>query len=227
MFNLSNANNMSEISDENLEKDNSEVESKNEKNIDNQPQQKEFITKKSTHLSGLHSHLSLESFGYFFMFITLYLVAAAIGMILHYHAENFFPAIGTISRESSGFPDVFSYLILEMVGSGYGVISPIIPHIATLIVVYPFFAFLFLWVTNRKYKDSSVRNLKSRKYFLYVTLVLTFLFMLFKIITLVMNLLTGNGTMNFISHFLITVGINATIFAYCVYELWEDKKYDA
>lgn len=182
--------------------------------------------KKPDHLSNLHSHISLESFGYFFLFLTLYMVASAIGMILHYHAENLFPAIGTLGGEYSGFPDIFSYLFLESISAGYGVISPIIPNIATLIVVYPFFVGLFLWVNNRKYKDPRVRQLKTRKYFLYITLVFTFLFMLFKTITLVMNLLTGNGTLNFLSHFLITIGINATIFAYCFYELWEDKKYD-
>lgn len=207
--------------------ENPDDKNRNDNDTKDEQESKNDPIKKPSHLSGLQSHIALESFGYFFMFITLYFVAAAIGMLLHFHADNFFPPLGIVGSESGGFPDIFSYIILEIIGSGYGLISPIIPHIATLIVVYPFFVGLFLWVNNRKYKDPRVRNLKSRKYFLYVTLVFTFLFMLFKTITLVMNLLTGNGTLNFLSHFLITVGINASIFAYCFYELWEDKKYDA
>ncbi len=174
-----------------------------------------------------HPSTILDSFGFVFMFITLYFTSASIGMILHTHAEKLFPLIGNEGSESRGLPDVFSWLILDGIGSSYGVISPIIPYLATLIVVYPIFAVLFLLVNKRTLNDPTLRHLKARRYFMYFTLVVTFIFMLYKTIALVMNLLTGNGTMNFISHFLITVFINASIFAYCLYELREDRKINA
>jgi hypothetical protein len=170
---------------------------------------------------------TLEAFGYLFMFITLYFVSAAAGMILHYSAERIFPIIGDPGSTSGGLPDIFSWFVLELIGPGFGVISPLVPYLATLIVIYPLFVFLFLWVNNRTLKDPSIRKLDIRRILLIVTVVATFAFMLYKFIYLVMNLLTGNGNMNFLSHFFITVSINLTIFLYCFYELREDKKINA
>jgi len=179
----------------------------------------------SNHSSG-NTH-TLEAFAYLFMFITLYFVSAAIGMILHYSAEKFFPPLGNPGGDAGGLPDIFSWFVLDVIGSGYGLISPMIPYLATLIVVYPFFAVLFLWVNKRKLEDPAIRKLDIRKLFLYLTLAATFIFMLYKIIYLVMNLLTGNGSLNFLSHFSITASINLSIFLYCFFELREDKKFNA
>lgn len=170
---------------------------------------------------------TLEAFGYLFMFISLYFVSAAVGMILHYSAEKSFPIIGNPGSNSGGLPDIFSWFVLELIGPGYGVISPLVPYLATLIVIYPFFAGLFLWVNKKTLEDPSIRKLDIRRILLAGTMVATFAFMLYKFIYLVMNLLTGNGSLNFLSHFFITISINLTVFLYCFYELREDKKINA
>lgn len=178
------------------------------------------------HSLSTHSK-SLDAFGFISMFISLYFVSAAIGMMLHFYAEKYFPIIGNEASDGSSIGDVFSYFLIDEFSSSYGTISPLVPYIATLIVVYPMFAILFLVMNKRTLDDSSIRELKSRKFFLYFTLVVTFIFMLYKVISLVINLLTGNGNLNFMSHFLITIGINSSIFAYCLNQLWEDKKINA
>jgi hypothetical protein len=167
---------------------------------------------------------TLEAFGYLFMFITLYFVFTAVGMILHYNAEQLFPIIGDPGSASEGLPDIFSIFIVEIIGSGYGLISPLVPYLATLIVIYPFFVALFLWVNKRTLDEPEIRKLDMRRMLFYITLIVTFIFMMYKFIHLVMNLLTGNGSLNFLSHFLITVSINLTIFLYCFYELREDRR---
>lgn len=170
---------------------------------------------------------TLEAFGYLFMFINLYIIATAVGMILHFSAEKLFPIIGNPGSGAGELPDIFSVLVVELIGPSYGVISPLVPYLATLIVIYPFFAILFLWVNKRTLLEPEIRKLDMRKLLLYLTLAATFIFMIYKFIYLVMNLLTGNGSLNFLSHFFITVSINLTIFLYCFYELREDRKLNA
>lgn len=163
----------------------------------------------------------LDSIGFIFMFISMYFVASAIGMTLHYYANKMFESSGILEDGESIW-----YLVGYFIGAGDGssYISPVIYYSAALIVAFPIFAALFLIMTKRTFENPDLRSLKSRKYLIYFTLVVTFIFMLYKVISLVFSLLTGNIDMDFFSHFLITMGINAVIFSYCIAQARGDHK---
>lgn len=166
------------------------------------------------------SHV-LDSVGFIFMFISMYFTASAIGMILHYYATRFF-------RPSGSDGDSFwEYAALLVGSSSVDYVSPVVYYSAVLIVAFPIFATLFLIMTKRTIENPEVRSLKSRRYLLYFTLVVTFLFMLYKVISLVFSLLTGSVNMNSFSHFIITVGICGIIFAYCITQTIGDHKQNA
>jgi predicted neutral ceramidase superfamily lipid hydrolase len=93
---------------------------------------------------------------------------------------------------------------------------------ASLIVSFPLFAFFFLRITKRTIEDVSIRMLKSRKFLIYLTLVVTFIILIINVITLVYTFIGGNITVNFFLKFLITLIVSGMIFAYYLYEVRED-----
>lgn len=167
------------------------------------------------------SHV-LDSIGFIFMFISMYFTASAIGMILHYYATRFFKPSGSDVGDSIW--SIFGYL---MGSSGVDYVSPVVYYSAALIVAFPVFATLFLIMTKRTMENPEIRELKARKYLIYFTLIITFILILYKVISLVFSLLTGNINMDFFSHFLITVGVSGVIFAYCITQAIGDHKQNA
>lgn len=149
-----------------------------------------------------------DAFEHILLFISLYVMAAAIAMILHFFVDKYV-ASGIITGYGN-LGDLNSTLL-----KGY---------LSALIVSFPLFAFLFLDVTKRTKANPQLRHLDSRKLLIYITLIATFLFMIFSIITIVYSLLNGNITSNFLFHFAVTVLVNAIIFIYYVNQVKEDRK---
>lgn len=165
------------------------------------------------------SAMMWDNLEYALMFISMYILGTTIGLFLHYYVDKFFPPI----TSGDGSYSLFTWIFALSSGDSYGG-GGILPALsAALIVTFPLFAFFFLHTTRRAQQYPEIRHLKLRKGLIYNTLVITFLFMLYKLITLVYGSLTGNFSLNFILHFLVTVGINALIFSYFFFGIRTEK----
>ena len=154
---------------------------------------------------------------YIFTIISMFILATAIGQSLHYFVDKFYPPV--IIGEGSY--SIFGWIFELAYYYGEGGALPM--YISTMIVAYPIFAFLFIHTKKREKQNPELQDQKLRKGLIYIVLVVTFLLMLYKMISLVYGSLTGNFSINFLLHFLITVVISGVIFAYFFYVLKSEK----
>jgi vacuolar-type H+-ATPase subunit I/STV1 len=96
--------------------------------------------------------------------------------------------------------------------------------VAAIIVSYPIFAWLAVYLKKQRDTKIFVRNLRSRKILIYITLVGTFLIMIGHVIATIYNFLSGSGTGNTIGHLLITLIVAGVIFWYFISEVKNDSK---
>lgn len=150
-----------------------------------------------------------DAFEHILMFITMYALGTSVALILYFIVDKLVPGItedayNTYSRQSQ--------------------LTTLRSSIAAAIVSYPLFAFLFWRVTKRTLENPHIRNLKSRKFLIYLTLVITFIIVIVNVIRIVYNFLSGNITANFVLNFLVTVSISGIIFVYYLNQIKEDRK---
>jgi len=146
-----------------------------------------------------------DSFQHILMFISMAVLAISLALTLHLYIDKWMPGV-TPSYSSS-----------------YYSTSEVIAYMAAMIVSFPLFAFFFLKVTKRTQANPSIRNLRSRKFLIYATLVITFLVVMAVIVHAVYGLLIGNFSLNFFLHFLTTVGVSSLIFVYYLTQVKEDR----
>jgi hypothetical protein len=149
-----------------------------------------------------------DAFEHIIMFISLYVLATSIVLVLQIFVDKWIPDISSYSSYS--YYDSLQSMLIR----GY---------LASLIVSFPLFSFLFIQITKRTIKNPNIRNLKSRKVFIYTTLVGTFIIMLSNIIFIVYELLNGNVSFNFVLKFAITIAVSAGIFTYYILQIKEDR----
>jgi hypothetical protein len=163
---------------------------------------------------GVQGSSMWDAFEHILMFLSLYILVTSIALTLYFYVDKWIP--GT-SQTSYGY---------DLATSSYGL--PLLRgYLASLIVSYPFFAFLFLRVTKRTQKHPEMRHLKVRRQLIYFTLIVTFLIVMINVISIIYGFLNGNVTVNFILHFIITIGISGIIFGYYLNQVKEDRKYYA
>lgn len=146
---------------------------------------------------------------YVIMFISLWVMASSIGILLHELVNSAF-------KTSNGGFDSFS-----LIGPATS---------ASLIVALPIFAVLFLRLKKAEQEDVSVRQDHSRKRAINITLVVTFLVGISKVIGTIYQLISGGGVGGLygaatdfnplaeVLHLIITLGIAGSIFIY----YWRD-----
>ncbi|HSX57872.1 MAG TPA: DUF5671 domain-containing protein [Candidatus Saccharimonadales bacterium] len=147
------------------------------------------------------------TFHYVILFISLYVVSVSEGEILHYLVNNWIP---DAAEDVSNYGGYLSTLLRGL--------------LAALIVVYPVFAFLFILAKRQIFKNPTIRNFKVRKVLIYITLVVTFLIMIWKLVEVVYSFLGGEIGTRFFAHFAITFIISGSIFFYLLNEVKEDRK---
>lgn len=147
-----------------------------------------------------------DSFQHILLFISLYVMATSIALIIHDFIDRFMPGIRT------GY------------NFGYSSSGLLQGETAALIVSFPLFAFFFSIITKRTQANPATRNLRWRKFLIYLTLIITFIIVLANVISLVYSLLGGNVTLNFFLHFLDTITVSGVVFAYYLGQVKEDRK---
>ena len=158
-------------------------------------------------------------FLYILFFISLYVLATAISGLLNLWVEKAIPTVIDSANSSSG--DFFSLLV-----NAYDTPSVIRGYIAAIIVSFPIFMALALTLKKQLATQPVVKNLRSRKILIYITLVGTFLILLGNIIATCYDFLSGTVTGNGLGHLGVTFLVVGAIFAYFIGEVKNDRKTD-
>jgi len=151
------------------------------------------------------------AFEYVILFIALYISATSIGGILHYAVDKYLPDTLKNSDVGAYIGATFSDVILK----GY---------LAGLIVAFPIFALLFVLLKKEILSKPAVKSLRARKLLFYITMVGTFLIMIWHLITTVFGFLNGVTSVNSIAHLAVTFLVAGSIFGYLLIEVKEDRK---
>lgn len=119
---------------------------------------------------------------------------------------------------------VFSYInvgIPDPLDHASGIYDSIRWSIAILIIVFPVYGWS-VWFLNRGYKASpEKREMKSRRWLIYLTLFLAALIIIGDLVTLVYYLLRGEFTSRFLLKVLTVFLVSGAVF---VYYLWEVRR---
>ena len=146
-----------------------------------------------------------SSFQNILTFISLAFFAGSIHTIWTLYINLKFPASSNALYSYSG-----SYLI-------NGALS-------TLVVSAPFYIVLF-FLTNKKFtKNPELKKTKGKRVINYITLTITFLILIFRLIAAVTKTIDSSFTPNFGLNLLVTFAVVGSIFAYYVYEVKFEKR---
>ncbi len=153
-----------------------------------------------------------DTFEHILMFISLYVMSTSIGLILFDFINKWFPPI-SLNDYYSGYSSR-----QDLALNGY---------LAALIVSFPIFGFFFIRIARQTASYPQIRELRSRKVLIYLTLIVTFLVMLGYVIATVYKFLSGNVTPNFLLHLAVTISISGLIFWYYLNEVKADRRIHA
>src|SRR3989338_8993654 len=155
-------------------------------------------------MSEVSKNLPRDTFLYLLAIITLVVVAVGFGMAVFNYIDFYFPDLATDYYKSA---------------SSYE--SPIRQAMAMLIVVFP----VFLWVSRFLRKDVALhpekKELRIRKWLLYLTLFAAALVIIGDFVTVVNNFLRGELTTRFVLKALTIFFISGSVFYYYLAQLRE------
>lgn len=146
-----------------------------------------------------------EAFLYLVLFMTLYISAFSLGMILFQFINRAFPDM------------VYSY--------GYdGTSEAIRGALSAMIISFP----IFIWVSSILHKaivkDPIKRGSKIRKWLTYITLFGTTIIIIGDLITILSSLLGGEITTRFFLKALTVLAISGSIFGYYLWDLKSEEQ---
>ncbi|MFA5129897.1 MAG: DUF5671 domain-containing protein [Patescibacteria group bacterium] len=147
-----------------------------------------------------------EAFLYLLLFLTLYVTAISLGMLI-------FQLINV------WLPDALMPIYVEV-----NRLNIIRQSTASLIIAYPIFMWMTLLLRKGIKKDPEKRASKIRKWLTYITLFLAAGTIIGDLIALVYNLLNGDLTLRFILKILTIGGIAGLVFGYYLWEMKRDKE---
>lgn len=149
------------------------------------------------------------SFQYVLLFVTLWIWSIALGGVLHYGIDKHIPEAAALGQVDYGGM-MNSYFL-----QGY---------LASLIVAYPFFVWFFILVKKQIEATPTVRNIKIRKFLIYFTMVINFIYMVSELIKTVFSFLGANTSSRAVPHLLVSLLIPGLICWYLLNEVREDRK---
>jgi len=158
-------------------------------------------------------------FLYILFFISLYVLATAVSGMLNLWVDTAIPTV--IDNANTNNADFFSFFV-----SNYDSPSVIRGYIAAIIVSFPIFIALALTLKKQLATNPVVKNLRSRKILIYITLVGTFLILLGNVIATCYDFLSGTVTGNGLGHLVVTFLVVGAIFGYFIGEVKDDSKAD-
>jgi hypothetical protein len=172
---------------------------------------------------------------YLLFFISLYVLAFSVGGIFYVwidkittHAIPVSTAGTNINTCPSGGGEFGPLCNLDPnyigpVPFGFDTISAVRSYMAAIIVCYPVFVILSILIKKQVAKQPSLKNLRPRKIFINITVLVTFLILIGDIITAWYNFLGGNFTDSIIRHTIIIFLISGSLFVYFLSEVKNAK----
>jgi hypothetical protein len=149
-----------------------------------------------------------DSFLHILLFISLYISALSLLNVLYHLINHFLPPIDTTT---------YAYATTMKK-------STLTWYLSSLVISIPLFSFLFIYI-NKKTKDfPALRQLKTRRFFTYLTLIITFILSIIELISLLSSIFSGNLTVNDFLQFMVMLAVSLSIFFYYFNEVREDKK---
>lgn len=147
------------------------------------------------------------NFQYILLFVTLWIWTVALGGIWNYAIDKHIP---DKLAQSGYFSSVYSTVL-----QGY---------LAAIIVAFPFFVILFLSLSKLLTVNPAIRNLKTRKFLMYFTVIVNFLYMLCQLIITVFGFLGANISTTAFPHLLVNLLIPGAVCTYLLIEVREDRR---
>lgn len=159
-------------------------------------------------------------FLYILFFISLYVLAIAIAGIFNVMIDKLIPNALSSSPSYAVIPGVD--LITGFLGLDTN--SIVRGYLSELIVSFPVFLLLTLILGNQIVRHPMVKNLRSRKILIYITLIAAFIMILGSVITFSYDFLDGTITNNILGHIFVSILIAGSIFIYFIAEVIHDSK---
>lgn len=152
------------------------------------------------------------TFEYIILFLTMYASFIALGRILHFIVDRYF-SIEAMSSVGLGITDSSSILLTL--------------YMAAIIVTFPIFAIVFIHTNHLAKLNPGIRNIRSRKIFIYITLLIIFIYLTFLLISNLYNFFRGESTIATVLHLFVNLLVAGSVFFYLIYDIWGDRKGNA
>lgn len=153
------------------------------------------------------------SFEYILQFISLYVMAISLGILLSSYVGYWLPDV--VMDYAAYSPTPFDRL--------QALYSTIQACTAAQLVSWPLFTFFFYFIKRKELDSPAIRDLVSRKILIYLTLIVTFVVMIINLIMVVNSMLDGSITSRFIANSAIILSIAGTIFWYYLGQVRQDR----
>lgn len=139
------------------------------------------------------------------MSISLYIMATAISLMLHFFIDKWYPESSTWTSFASitSFVNDWSLLMLRI-------------YIAALLISWPSFTICFLLVMKQRVNNPLLTHIHVARTLRYITLAITFLAIELTLISFLFAYLNGEITRNLILHEITTIIISSIVFVYYV-----------
>jgi hypothetical protein len=157
-------------------------------------------------------------FIYILFFISLYVLATAISGLLTIWVDKTIPTVIDSANNASSSDFLFFFT------DNFATPSVIRGYIAAIMVSFPIFVVLSFILKKQLVTQPIVKNLRSRKLLIYVTLIGTFLILLGNVIATCYDFLAGTVTGNGLGHLGVALIVVGAIFAYFIGEVINDRK---
>lgn len=173
---------------------------------------------------------------YLLFFISLYILAFSIGGIFYLWIDK----VTATAQTLASVPTTDTGINPCFYGTGeFGPLcslSPISPfnlatdvaslargYIAAIIVSYPIFVILTIVLKKQLAKQPLLKNLRTRKILIYITVIISFLIMISTVIAAWYNFLAGSLHEDMIRHTIIILLIAGSLFSYFLSEVKNEK----
>jgi hypothetical protein len=150
-------------------------------------------------------------FLYILFFTSLYILTGAIAGVLHLWINSKVPNFTVLDNPYLSYIPIDSQTIMR----GY---------LASILISYPICVILGFFLKKQMLKNRILVNIRSRKILIYITLIGTFLIIVWNIIGAIFGLLAGSLLINIFENLLITLLIAGSIFGYFISEVKDDSK---
>lgn len=148
------------------------------------------------------------SFEYVLLFITMWVWTAAMGGVWNYAINKYVPDELSNSFSLTG---LYGTYMLQ----GY---------LSAIIVAFPFFLLLFASLSKQTKENPGIKNIKTRKFLIYFTVVVNFLVMISHLISTVFGFLGATMSTRTVPHLLVSLIISGSICLILLQEVREDRK---